>query len=483
MTKPYFDSLSLTDYGFLALERPNLPMHIGGLALFKSGALRKHNSGVDFDLLRQFVAGILHEIPRYRQKLMWPNGTDHSVHNETWLEQLQSEPPVWVDDERFNLDFHVRHASLPRPGSDAQLNTLVGDIMSRPLDRSRPLWEMWVIEGLAKNHFAILYKIHHCIADGIASVELAQHLLSANPKAKPRRPKRFIPRPAPTTAQLRRTVQKQRVKHSLDAVREALHAVGHPMDTLAQLRDSLESTSELLGAKLQAQQSLTPVNGTPCLHRRVARCEISLNDIKAIKNAWHTTINNVVLVIVTGAIRRLLKQKKCQLENTVFRIGMPVNIRVNNQNDDGTPHNEISIIMLDLPVQEQRPSKQLELIVKQTAMLNKKSQSKAVQTMSAVMEFVPGLATGAMQSVAGPINSYVTNVPGPQQPLFTCGAKMLRCYPFAPLIGQIGFCIGVMSYDGQLCVGINADYELLANADQLAELLIDSFERTYRAAC
>lgn len=482
MSKAHFEPLSFTDYGLLATERPYLPMHIAGLAVFRAGHLRTSNGGIDFDSLRRCIAGVLHEVPRYRQKLMWPVQADHSAHNETWLEMLQAEPPVWVDDEQFDLDYHLHHASVARPGDSEQLDTLVGEIMSHSLDRSKPLWEIWIIEGLRANQFAILYKIHHCLADGIASVELAQHLLTTDDSARARRPKAYHPRQAPSPKQLRRAIQEQKVKASMAAAQETMHSLLHPLDAIDRIKDTVQSTGELFNAKMLAELSETPINGTPGYHRLIARQEMPLKEIKKIKNAWNTTINNVVLVIVTGALRNYLRRHKCDPGETPFRVGMPVNLRAEGVSDGTDPHNEISIVMLDLPIAESRPLRQLKIIESQTQELDKASQSKAVKIVSAVMQFVPGLLSAAVDSASGPINSYVTNIPGPQQPLYTCGAQMVSCYPFAPLIGKIGLCIGVLSYNGKLCWGINADSALVPDADRLADLIAENFERVKKAA-
>ncbi len=477
MRQFHFEPLSLTDYGFLAIERANLPMHVAGLAIFRSGKLRTHKGGIDFGTLRKCFASVMHHVPRYRQKLLWPVGTDHSVHLETWLERFQTEPPVWVDDPDFELDYHLRHASVPRPGLEHQLHTLVAEIMSHTLDRDRPLWETWVIEGLSENRFAILFKIHHCMADGIASVELAQHLLSFDQQSQPKRPPIYHPRAAPRPNDLRRAIRQQKLDWSIDAAKESVRLFLNPLHALNELKTSTTSMAELFADKMKHQRSDTPLNGKVGSHRRVACLEVSLEDVKRIKCHHNTTINNVVLLVATQAIRRFLQHKKFDLRSGSFRIGMPVNLRAEHADDKPQPHNEISIVMLELPVSESRLTKQLESISKQTRHLNKKAQSSGIKLLSSLIQFMPGMLSSTMESAAGPINSYVTNVPGPQQAMYICGARMLSCYPLAPLIGEVGMCIGVLSYDGKLCWAIQADRDIVPDVDLLAAYLQKSFKK------
>lgn len=482
MSDFHFESLSLTDYGFLAIERPNLPMHVAGLAIFNSGPLRKFKNGVDYEKLKQSIAGVIHHVPRYRQKLLWPEGIDHSVHLESWLEKLQAEPPVWVDDPDFELDYHMRHASVPRPGHAYQLHTLVAEIMSHTLDRDRPLWETWIIEGLSGNRFAILYKIHHCMADGIAGVELAHHLLSFDKQSKPKRALPYHPRPAPKKSELRHALRRQKLDSSIEAAQASARLAFTPMQLLDEIRSSTSSMGELFADKLSLEQSDTPLNGNIGAHRRIAFMEISLDEIKTIKRHWDTTINNVVLVIVTGAIRRYLQRKKFDVNTGVFRIGMPINLREASADGVRELHNEISIVMLELPISESRAEKQLQKIIEQTDHLNRKAQSSGIKLMSSLMQFMPGLLSNTMESAAGPINSYVTNVPGPQQAMYAAGAKMLSCYPLAPLIGQIGMCIGVLSYNGRLCWAIQSDRDIVPDTDLLISYLQDNFDKVYQRA-
>ncbi|MBW2385565.1 MAG: wax ester/triacylglycerol synthase family O-acyltransferase, partial [Deltaproteobacteria bacterium] len=188
MSRYQYERLSVQDNDFLVWETPALPMHGAGTNIFEAGCLRNEHGGIDFEAIKRLTESVLHLIPRYRQKLVWIPGEDHAV---------------WVDDDHFNLDYHFRHTSLPRPGTDEQLRLLTARLMEHPLDRSRPLWETWVVEGLERDRFATVNKFHHCMIDGASGVNLFQLLLSRTPDRETREVRRFIPRPTPSPRDLR----------------------------------------------------------------------------------------------------------------------------------------------------------------------------------------------------------------------------------------------------------------------------------------
>src|SRR5215475_11829379 len=205
MARYAYDRLSALDNSFLLLEKPNAYMHVAATQVFKTGPLRAEGGGVDAARIRKLVAALLHRIPRYRQKLAWIPFESH---------------PVWVDDENFNLDYHLRHTSLPRPGTDEQLKRLSARIMQQHLDRDRPLWETWVVEGLEGDRFALITKVHHCMIDGVSGVDLLQILLSPDPQAQPEAPPTWIPRPVPSGLQLLRDEMARRLRLPFDAARD-----------------------------------------------------------------------------------------------------------------------------------------------------------------------------------------------------------------------------------------------------------------------
>lgn len=210
MAKYYYDTLSPTDYGFLVHENPIEHMHVTGLATFKAGPLANKDGGVNFEKLKKAVADVLHRVPMYRQKLMWVEEKKTSLMGRvsSWVQPNTEYPPVWVDDDQFDINYHVRHTSLPHPGNDEQLKSLVGQIMSQQLDRSRPLWEVYIIEGMADGGFACVTKMHHCMVDGESGMGLTAVLMHIDPEHVPEDGPVYHPRPAPTQAELKKEMRR-----------------------------------------------------------------------------------------------------------------------------------------------------------------------------------------------------------------------------------------------------------------------------------
>jgi diacylglycerol O-acyltransferase len=479
-TKYHLDALSMTDYSMLVAEDSTHPMHVAAVTLFEGDKLSKADGGIDFNTLRKSFAVALPQLPRYRQKLMWQDSkqTHAGLSSPGWLELMREQPPVWIDDTQFDINYHLRHMALPKPGNDVQLKTLIGRLLETPLDRSRPLWEAYAIEGMRNGNIAVLIKVHHCLVDGIGGVGLAQNLLSIDPDKKPGKVATFNPRPAPTLADLRR----EGLNHKFQASREAMENLGmqflKPAKLLQNTEKAFKSFKDVLGSNAGMTRSDTPINGELGLHRNTEWLETSLKDIKTIKNTWNCSINDALLVIVTGAMGEYLAHRDVDVNKTPFRVGMPISLRSKGDDSEG---NQISFKLLELPIAETRLDKQLARIREQTGNLNRDSQALVTQTLMSVVEYVPAIMPMLARGFAGAGNCYLTNIPGPGFPLYQAGAKMVSMIPLAPLNGTMGLCIAAMSYNGKISWGLSGDPDLLPDLDLLAQMIADSKLRALKS--
>jgi WS/DGAT/MGAT family acyltransferase len=461
MPRYSYDRLTALDHSFLFLERPHAPMHVGTVAVHELGALRSREGGVDIDLVRRGIAGVLHRIPRYRQRLAWIplEGT-----------------PVWVDDEGFNLDYHVRHTSLPRPGGAAQLKQLAARIMAQRLDRARPLWEMWVVEGLEDDRFALISKVHHCMIDGVSGVDLMNVLMSPSPDAEIFEPVPFVPRPAPTAFELLRDELLRRARLPFEAVRDTRKLIREAEDSRREISVRLRAVREMLGGAFQ-RSSPTPLNERVSPHRRFEWLVLAVDELKAVRRALGGSLNDVVLTIVTGAVRRFLEQRHFPLEGIDFRVMAPVSVRA--ESERGRLGNRVSAWIVPLPIAEPDPALRLQTISACTEQLKQKRQAVAAQVLTQAADWTPAtlLALGARNATRQlPFHMVVTNVPGPQVPLYLLGSRMVEAYPVVPLLDGLGLGIALFSYDGRLCWGFNADYDLVPDLDSFVVFVREAFE-------
>lgn len=457
MASYQYDRLSAQDNTFLLAETPTAHMHISGVSLFELGDLSTEEGGVDFARIRASLLGMLHRIPRYRQRLQWTPVTQH---------------PVWVDDAHFNIDYHLRHTSLPKPGSFEQLKRLASRVMAQPLDRERPLWEMWIIEGVAGDRFAMITKIHHCMIDGVSGVDLAQILMSVEPVKEVPEPVAFVPRPAPSGLTLWRDEMLRRASLPERIVRGVLQS-REDEDLGTELRVRLQAVRGLIGLA-STPPSETPINGPLGPHRRFDWLSMPLSDVKAVRKAADCTVNDVVLTTATGAFREYLKLRGTDVEGLDFRASAPVSVR--REDEGGSLGNKVSSWIVPLPVGEPDPLARLRAIHATTQELKESRQALGVQTMMEVAEWTPPvlLSLGA-QAANGQVNTIITNVPGPQFPLYMLGARLSRMIPMPPLLEDMGLAIALFSYDGVMSWGFIADYNLVPDLPVFADLVRRSF--------
>ncbi len=451
-----YDRLSAQDNDFLSWETPNLPMHGGATQIFATGDLATSEGGIDFATIKRGIEGILHKIPRYRQKLAWIPGTQRAV---------------WVDDAQFNLAYHIRHTALPRPGTDQQLKQLAARIMERPLDRARPLWEIWVVEGLQGDRFATIGKTHHCVIDGMAGVDIAQNLYAITPAYRVEDPPRYLPRPHPTDAEL---VQDDRWRWATLPVRTAVDLARFWQRTdnvSGEVLGRVRALGQLAWNKI-VPASDTPLNGPVGPHRLVDWDRYPLADFKALRHALKCSVNDVVLAVVTGAVREFLLQRQVHPEQLEFRVAAPVNVRGSEHASRGG--NRVSSWIVSLPIGEPDPAKQVAAIRHATQAMKDSRQADAIDLVVAVHEWLP-IDIQALSR--GTQNMFVTNVPGPQFPLYLLGAELLDIYLQAPLIDNLGLVAGVISYNGGVCWGFNADYDRVPDLSEFVRMTRRSVER------
>ncbi|HYC53780.1 MAG TPA: wax ester/triacylglycerol synthase family O-acyltransferase [Candidatus Binatia bacterium] len=468
MARYAYEPLTAADNAFLALEDGNAHMHIGAVTVFETGSLANESGGVDIDRIRAYVASRLDQIPRYRQKLDYVP-----------VERL----PVWVDDEYFNIAYHVRHTSLPRPGTTEQLKMLAGRIDSQALDRTKPLWEFWVVEGLqGGRHFAVIQKVHHCMIDGISGVDLMAVLLNPFPTTTFIPARAFVPRPAPSPVVLAAEELWRRLSRPVAALAQVPSLLADPSKVVREVVDGVEGVAETIGSTIRPA-SPTPWNMPIGPHRRLDWLTMSLEEIKAVKNALGGTVNDVVLATVAGAVRTFLEERGINPDFLRIRANVPVSVRSEDQR--GHLGNRIALWMTDLPVDERDPVSRLDRIRATTARLKESKQALGAQVLASVSDMTTwrllSLAV-RLSSRSRPFNLVVTNVPGPQLELYLLDAPLREIYPMVNLLENQGLGVALFSYMGTLHWGVLADWDLVPDLTMFTAAISDSFQELRRAA-
>ena len=462
-----YERLSFLDHSFLIAESPTHHMHIAGTATYEAGPLGRPDGGIDIDRIRAYVESRLHLIPRYRQVLA----------------STPIDGPVWVDDHHFNIDYHVRHTALPKPGDAAQLKRLSGRVMSQQLDRSKPLWEMWVVEGLeGGGRFAVITKVHHCMIDGMSSVDLLEVLLSPLPTDTVVPPPRWIPRPVPSGWQIFRSEMLRRLRLPLDALRDFRRFIGEAEDPRSDLRAMLRAVRDTVWTGLRSPSN-TPLNRPIGPHRHFDWLTMRVDELREVKHRLGGTLNDVVLATVAGAVQRFLEDRRVNVEMLDFRVMAPVSVRTAGER--GTFGNRVSAWIVDLPIAERDPRRRLARIQETTARLKETKQALGAEMLTRVVSWTPStlLSLGSrMVMRALPFNLVVTNVPGPQVPLYMLDARMIDNYGLVPLTDYLGLGIVLFSYAGTLCWGFNADWDLVPDLARFVAATEASFRELREAA-
>ncbi|HET8977502.1 MAG TPA: wax ester/triacylglycerol synthase family O-acyltransferase [Solirubrobacteraceae bacterium] len=450
MSQQHLDRLTSIDASFLHQEGRASHMHIGGVLLFEGPA-------PDFEDYLDHVRSRLHLVPRYRQKLATP--------------PLETGRPLWVDDPDFNLEYHVRHTALPAPGTEEQLFLLASRIASQQLDRSKPLWENWLVEGLADGRFALISKTHHALVDGISGVDLASVLLDLQrePRALEDDLEPWRPEPEPTPPDLVLAGVRGMVRTTAALMTRGLAAATRPATTFNLVKDAMEGLGELVWAELNPAPE-TPLNVTIGPHRRYAVVRQELADYKEVKNALGGTVNDVVLSVVSGALAQWLRSRGIRTEGLEMRALVPVSVRTSDQR--GTLGNQLTVMRGPLPVYIDDPVARLRFI--RTAMdgLKESKQAVGAATLAAVNSLAPPtiLAQASRLNFSTRLfNLIVTNIPGPQMPLYVLGRELEDLFPVAFLPEDHALAIAIMSYNGGLDYGLLGDFDAMPDIEVVAD--------------
>jgi len=464
MAQKHLDRLSAIDASFLHQEGASSHMHVGGITIF-DGPPPPHE-----DLLDS-LRGRLHLVPRYRQKLAHP--------------PLESGRPVWVDDPSFNLEYHVRHTALPAPGGDEQLMRLAARIFSQRLDRSKPLWEVWMVEGMTDERFSLITKTHHALIDGIAGVDIAQVIFDVTPEPPPAPEAAgdaWEPRPEPTTAELLATGVKGMVRASVGLATGAVGAATRPGRALGKAREAVEGMGELVWAGLNPAPP-TPLNVPIGPHRRFVAVRNSLADFKAVKNAFGCTVNDVVLTVVAGSLGEFMRKRGLRTEGVELRALVPVSIRSDDQHN--SLGNQIAAMRGPLPVYVKDPVTRLKLVKQGMDGLKESKQAVGAEVLASVQNFAPPtvLAQASRLNFSTRLfNLIVTNVPGPQFPLYVLGRELEEIFPVAFLPENHALAIAIMSYNGRMDFGLLGDYDALPDLESIGTGIQAALDELLRAS-
>ncbi|HEX5713379.1 MAG TPA: wax ester/triacylglycerol synthase family O-acyltransferase [Solirubrobacterales bacterium] len=438
------DRLSGLDTSFLHMERAGAHMHVASTIVFE-GPAPSHQE------FRDHIASRLHLVPRFRQKLRFV--------------PLDQGRPVWVDDPHLNLEYHVRQTALPAPGSDEQLRNLAARIFSQQLDRSKPLWELWLVEGLHDGRFAIVGKSHHALVDGVSGVDITTVLfdLDREPQGPPASAPPWLARPEPTDLELLGDALRERLTSPKEIARGFRAALRGPRQVVRGLRD----TSKIVGAGMAAPSSVFNVEIGP--HRRFAMAQADLAELKRVKDAHGGTVNDVILSIVAGSLGKYLRARGHDTEGLELRAMVPVSVRA--EEEHGALGNRISAMMASLPVWSEDPVERLRILTEEMGDLKSSGQAVGAEILTKLTDFAPGtIASQAarLQPAQRFFNLVVTNVPGPQFPLYVLGRRMESIFPMVPLARRQALCVGIMSYNGQVNFGLIGDYDAMADLESFA---------------
>lgn len=446
----HFDRLSSTDASFLSQENERAHMHIGGICVFEGPPPA-------YDEFVEHVDARLHLVPRYRQKLAFP--------------PLQAGRPVWIDDSRMNVHYHVRHTSLPEPGDDNQLELLIGRIFSQQLDRSKPLWEMWLVQGLESNRFALINKTHHALVDGISGVDLATVLFDANPVpaglTPPVRP--WEPHPEPTNAELIARGVEGVAKLPIRAARRAVSVAQNPRESVATALEMAEGIGEV-GWELLNPAPKLPLNVEIGPHRRYRWVHSSLADFKAVKNEFGGTINDVVLAVAAGALRHWLHSRGVRTEGLELRGLVPVSMRSDEQR--GEMGNRLAVVRAPLPVYAEDPLERLRIVREEMGKVKQSKQVMGAEALVALNDFAPPTVLAQASRInfsTRLFNVIVTNVPGPQLPLYVLGRELETVVPVAFLPDNHAVALANFSYNGKMSFGLLGDFDAMDDIDVFAD--------------
>jgi WS/DGAT/MGAT family acyltransferase len=455
------DRLSPMDVSFLDQEKEGSHMHIGAVMIFEGPPPA-------YEDLLAHVESRLHLVPRYRQKLAYP--------------PLQLGRPFWIDDPRFNIEYHVRHTALPSPGSVDQLRLLTGRIFSQRLDRSKPLWELWLVQGLEGNRFALINKTHHALVDGVSGVDITTVLFDTSPTPTPVGAEDWTPKVEPSEAELAADGVKSLATFPARAAKRALSATRHPRDTASEAREAAEGLGAIAWS-LANPPPRTPLNVPIGPHRRVLWVRFPLADLKEIKNELGGTVNDVFLALVSGALARWLRRRGIRTEGLELRGIVPVSIRADEQK--GALGNRITAMLGPLPVFADDPRERLRIVSDAMKGLKESKQAVGAETLTRLQDFAPPTILAQASRLNFSTRAYnllVTNVPGPQFPLYLIGRELEELAPVPFLAPDRALAVAIVSYNGNVDIGLMGDYDAMSDLDDFGRDIEEAVEELRAAA-
>ena len=449
------DRLSALDATFLQGEDEATNTTVGGAEVFVG-------SPPSLDEFRDSIERRLDELPNFRRKLATvPLGLGR---------------PRWIDDDAFDLDYHVRHTALPSPSGSPQLQELLGRLFGQHMSRDRPLWELWLVEGLADGRFAMVHRMHHALVDGIASINVLETLLDAEPEpADGSGGDEWRPQPGPSTARLLADAAFERALPP-ELARSLFRAVRSPRRTAGDAARTVAGAAGLARAAASPAPP-SPYNAPVGPHRRLSWQRESLDDLKAMKNALSGSLNDVVLAGVAGALGRHLRRRGEDTAGMELFAFVPVSVR-GGDDDDEAGGNEVSGLKVPLPVGADDPEERFRRV---SEAMDELKESAQVDGAKAMIE-ATGLAPyGVLERLSGVaylqrfVNLVVTNVPGPQQALYLRGRPLEDIFPFVPLGGNLGLGVVIVSYLDRITFGFSGDADIVPDLDELPGDLHASF--------
>jgi diacylglycerol O-acyltransferase len=459
----HMDRLSSVDASFLAQEREGSHMHIGSILLFEGPA-------PDAADVAAHIETRLHLVPRYRQKLSFP--------------RLEMGRPFWVDDPDFNMGYHVRHTALPAPGSVDQLRLLAGRIFSQRLDRSKPLWELWLVEGLEDGRFAVINKTHHALVDGVSGADLTAVIFDVQREGTEVPPPKGDWQPAPEPGDV--TVAARGVSDLAGApaglARRAFSVLSNPGRTVSQAREVAAGLGEVAWHAVVSAPD-TPLNGPMGPHRRLTWVRVPLAELKEVKTSLGGTVNDVFLTVVSGALHRWLRERGVRTEGLELRSAVPVSIRA--EGAAGELGNQITIMIGRLPTYVEDPVERHRVVVEQMKGLKESKQALGAEVISGLEDFAPPTIfaqASRLHFSTRVYNLLTTNVPGPQFPLYLLGREMVELVPVAFLAPGQRLAVAMMSYNGTAALSLIADYDTMPDLDQLTGFALDELAALREAA-
>ena len=435
------DRMNPLDASFLYLENGTTHMHIASCALFEGPA-------PGFDELVSLLAGKLPLVRRYRQRVRFV--------------PLDLGRPVWVDAPDFDVDYHVRHTALPPPGGEAELEHLMGRLMSQELDRSKPLWEAWMVEGLQGGRWAVISKVHHCMVDGVAGVDLISLMLDPTPTPAPLPADDWRPEPEPSTARLVTDALANVATSPAEQIRAARGLIQAPGRTVRRALD-VAAGLRSYGAALRPTPP-TSLDGSIGPHRRWTCARATLDDVRVVRRALGGTVNDVVLATITSGFRQLIVARGEDPAHVALRTLVPVSVRTESAR--GIFDNRVSAIFFDLPVHIADPVERLAAVRAEMQRLKASHEAEAGEALMALVGTIPPTLTARATRLAARVltrvqqrsmNTVTTNVPGPPLPLYAAGREMIEYLPFVPLGPGVRIGVAILSYNGKLAFGVTGD--------------------------